>query len=337
MKSIGFPVSKAILLTGAGFTHNFGGYLARTMWAEIHNRIQQTGQVRLIELMKNHFDYEELYQEVLSKNTYTEQEKSVFSDAVFNAYDALDGVVRDYQKRYINTTPVDLDSVNELIFRFAGDRKEKGFFFTLNQDLFIERYYSSSLKIVYPGLNVNYVRFNIGRDKELKEEDFIIVPDEKELERHKKRLQALGSFYYIKLHGSYDWRGSGNKNKLVIGLAKKEQIRKEPILSWYYELFEKVLSQPQKYLLIIGYGFRDPHINEVLARAIVDSGLKLFIINPIDPQIFLDQTLSNMSEHKEIIWSGVAGYYPFSFQEFFPYGVSSTQHYRSLKTWLFGY
>jgi hypothetical protein len=89
--------------------------------------------------------------------------------------------------------------------------------------------------------------------------------------------------------------------------------------------------------LIIGYGFRDPHINEVLARAIVDSGLKLFIINPIDPQIFLDQTLSNMSEHKEIIWSGVAGYYPFSFQEFFPYGVSSTQHYRSLKTWLFGY
>lgn len=336
MTSIDFPVSRAILLTGAGFTHNFGGFLDRTMWAEIHNRIQQSGEPRLIQLIKSRFDYEELYHTVVNGEDYTPHEKSALIDAVLKAYEALDGLVRDYNNRYLNTTFIDLDRVNDLIARFAGQRYEKGFVFTLNQDLFIERYYSSQQKLVYPGVSVNSIRFNIGRDKELEQEDLARIPtQQEELQRYKSGLKSLGDLYYVKLHGSYDWRDAHNQKKLVIGVTKHEQIEIEPILSWYFELFEEVLSLPERRLLIIGYGFRDPHINEVLAKSIIDSKLKIFVVNPTDPERFQETTLGNTGSHKRTLWDGIIGYYPFSLEEFFPYGTSSTQHYRTLLENLF--
>ena len=33
-------------------------------------------------------------------------------------------------------------------------------------------------------------------------------------------------------------------------------------------------------LMVIGYGFRDEHINATLIKAVVDRGLKLFIVTP---------------------------------------------------------
>jgi hypothetical protein len=35
--------------------------------------------------------------------------------------------------------------------------------------------------------------------------------------------------------------------------------------------------------LIVGYSFRDPHVNEVIVDGIRSSGLKLFIIDPKSP------------------------------------------------------
>jgi hypothetical protein len=336
-RMINIDLAEAILLTGAGFTHNFGGFLARTMWAEIHNRIQQSNNARLIALLKENFDYEDLYQQVLADESYSAEEKSVFVDAVCKAYEALEGVVRDYNDRYLNTTFIDLDNVNGLISRFAGDQRRNGFFFTLNQDLFVERYYSSiSTKLVHPGVRVNYTRFTISRGKALEDQDLVTVPGKEELENRKLELRSLGDFYYVKLHGSCDWRDSKNQKRLVIGLAKEEQVPTEPILSWYYQLFKEVLSHPGRRLLIIGYGFRDPHINEVLANSVKDFGLRLFIINPVDPETFWNGVLKNTGSHRETIWEGVAGYYPYSFYEFFPYGGAMTQHYKGLLANLFG-
>jgi hypothetical protein len=183
---------------------------------------------------------------------------------------------------------------------------------------------------------VNYSRFNIGRDKELKPEDLATIPVRKEeLQRHKTDLKSLGNFYYIKLHGSYDWRDSNDQKKLVIGVTKPVQLENEPILCWYFNLFKEVLSLPERRLLIIGYGFRDPHINEVLVKSIIESGLRLFVVNPTDPERFREKALGNLGSQKQILWDGIAGYYPYSLEEFFPYGASSTQHYRTLLANLF--
>jgi hypothetical protein len=42
--------------------------------------------------------------------------------------------------------------------------------------------------------------------------------------------------------------------------------------------------QPDARLMVIGYGFRDPHVSDVIGRA-VERGLKLFVIDPAGAEI----------------------------------------------------
>jgi hypothetical protein len=76
LSNFDFPVSKTILFTGAGFTHNFGGFLSKTMWTEIHNRLQRSNQTRLIQKLKNEFNYEDLYQQIVYGIDYSSDEKN---------------------------------------------------------------------------------------------------------------------------------------------------------------------------------------------------------------------------------------------------------------------
>ena len=67
---------------------------------------------------------------------------------------------------------------------------------------------------------------------------------------------------------------------LIMGGNKILEIGLSPLLSWYHQVFEEQLSQPDARLMVIGYGFRDEHINHVLMRAIRHRGLQLFVIAP---------------------------------------------------------
>lgn len=326
-----FPVSKNILLTGAGFTHNFGGYLANTMWAEIHNRYQRysrdiTNNI-LIKDFKNEYDYEELYQAVIYGKKYPQAEKDAFIKAVFEAYQSLDDIIRFHKDptKFIYTRPASVTNLFNMLYGFIRSVGEKAFFFTLNQDLLVERYLSSSppeLKIVCPGLKVNYSRFNIGSEKQLEESDYIEIPSQEELEILKKEIKSLGNLYYIKLHGSYDWRDKGKK-VMVIGTSKKDHIRSIPILSWYYELFQDVLNMPNRRMLIIGYGFRDTHINELLAKATVDKNLRIYIISPYDPEYFRKNIVKINQGWSDKVWKAVDGYYPYTLADIIPHGSES--------------
>ncbi len=54
------------------------------------------------------------------------------------------------------------------------------------------------------------------------------------------------------------------------------------MLSWYFEdLFPDVLDRVQN-LVVIGYGFRDEHINEQISRA-VEKGLGIVVLTPDTP------------------------------------------------------
>lgn len=48
------------------------------------------------------------------------------------------------------------------------------------------------------------------------------------------------------------------------------------MLKWYAELFRERIARPDAKLMIIGYGFRDDHLDQILEEAI-DRGLKVFI------------------------------------------------------------
>ena len=67
------PSSRFVLLTGAGFTHNFGAPLASELWAAIlnHEAVQNTPRVR--EAMLSDFDFESFYHRVISGKRIKEQ------------------------------------------------------------------------------------------------------------------------------------------------------------------------------------------------------------------------------------------------------------------------
>jgi SIR2-like domain len=84
---------------------------------------------------------------------------------------------------------------------------------------------------------------------------------------------------YFKLHGSSHWRAPNGLSLLIMAEHKGTQIDGIALLDWYRGEFRKRLSQPDAKLMIVGYSFRDPHINEILT-ACITAGLKLFIIDP---------------------------------------------------------
>jgi len=316
--SLNFQVSKNVILTGAGFTHNFGGFLAKTMWAMIHNRYQRYTQRldenQLIKEFKRGFDYEEIYQVVVNQNKYKKDEKEHLINSVFDVYDSLDSTVRNYRN---SSQDVSIYQINKFLSLMNHSNTEKTFFFSLNQDLFIERYFSDP-RPVHPGLNISGARF-ISQDKVLEANDYIAVPTLEELERRKSDMSSLGNLYYVKLHGSFDWRDKNNEKVMVIGTNKTENIKKEPILKWYHELFREVLNLSNRRLLIIGYGFRDKHINQIIAEASNTYGLKVFIISPHDPEDYRKNVLQVNQGWSDSIWNkALCGYYPYTLKEIFP-------------------
>jgi hypothetical protein len=84
---------------------------------------------------------------------------------------------------------------------------------------------------------------------------------------------------YFKLHGSSNWIRNDGGKLLVLGSEKLQQVNGQETLRWYMEQFQRYLSQPTK-LMIIGYGYRDYHINQILMTAAGQNNLKTFVVDP---------------------------------------------------------
>ena len=113
--------------------------------------------------------------------------------------------------------------------------------------------------------------------------DMVPVPMDRELARIIPSDPAAFSeneHHYIKLHGSFNWMSTSGSNAVVIGYQQDKQIENEPLLDRYFDLFKKVLFLPNRKLMIIGYGFREPHINRVIADAVENKGLRVYVISP---------------------------------------------------------
>jgi len=269
--------------------------------------------------------------------------KKAFMMAGLNAYQTLDNIIRDYDygnKVYSNKADIGHLAITKFI-QLIGNKKRHGFFFTLNQDIFIERYVMSSSPsgplpanhLVCPGVKCNYSRFhNKGGTKELESADLVKVLKDKELEKAKMDFRkSPDCLHYIKLHGSYDWRDEKNQTKMIIGTNKPGQIEKEPLLSWYFQLFKEVLILGNRRLLIIGYGFGDPHINDVIIDAIKRHNLKIYVMSPDDPKNFRRR----MDDIDWNIYRATSGYYQCTLKELFPIVGNSPRYTNFKKEFLF--
>ena len=319
--------SERVLLTGAGFTHNFGGPLARDMWAEIFNNRPLQESQRLRELLLNQFDFESVYFDVMTKPGWDEREKEVLAGAVSAAYERVDEIVRGWVYRMDAPFPVNDYGVRELIQRFAGNRNNPGYFFTLNQDLFIERKYRGDEILRIPGVPHNPRWFGPDNQQSLTADDNRQLPTEEQLEEEKDTLFTGSNFYYVKLHGSQNWLGSDGNHRIVIGRDKDNQINREPLLRNYLSAFNNVLSQGGCRLLIIGCGFGDDHINSVMANAIQEHGLRIYVLCPIQINEFSESMIGG---DKNVIYGALAGYFCCDLLSLFPADQSESPHKRNL-------
>ncbi len=190
-----------ILLTAAGFSANFGAPLANDFSDLIFNDSLIEDQSALKDLLRDNFDYENIYQIVMQSDQYDLELKRIFNTAIKNAYDTLDN--RIISNNTLSQTFYDL--FKKLIFPFAKSYGGSGFIFTLNQDLLIERRFW-----FYPNDSISSITLPIMRSSvfnkpwsdKISEQNKIFLPDhtsfirekelyERRLERNEIRLSTL--------------------------------------------------------------------------------------------------------------------------------------------------
>jgi SIR2-like domain len=318
--------SKCVLLTGAGWSRNWGARLAAGVWELLMDDADVASNDRLRALLLE----EPSFEVALAKTqlpTFTPDDQELFTRALVNGFISMDRAMM----RPFDGSPgaINIYKVQELILRFAGQLGQQfgtSYFFTLNQDLFPERFLynqhvSAAPPLTLPGIQpvpgVQFFATNLG----VYTDHFIQRPVS---DLTSGRLS--GQFNIIKLHGSFNWRTADARNVLVVGTDKTRQIADFPLLSWYSDIFKAVLDTGDVRLMIVGYGFGDEHINAVIAEAVEKRGLKVFVWSNTDPK---DRILA--APHGREIWKGLLSTETQQMVEVFPPNQDITEEYRRIQ------
>jgi len=317
--------SKRVLLTGAGWSRNWGGQLASEVWSSLvgHQRIRANARLRDLLLEESAFEV------ALGKThaaPFTSVDRAEIEQAVLDTFVAMDReIARSDHDPWIN-----IYKVQELLFRFFGQRNEgnnSGYLFTLNQDLFFERHlYNEHVAGahggVLPGLVPTPGQRWFGTNIGSYDPTFTMQPaiDPKTQGRLTNQMNV------IKLHGSFNWRSPDGSNVLVVGTEKTARITSMPLLNWYADIFRAVISAGDVRLMLVGYGFADEHINAVIADAVEHNGLSLFIWNTTSDV----KSLVLSSPHGARIWKGLISTATRPLIDVFPSNQAETEEYRRI-------
>src|SRR6266850_5613726 len=178
------------------------------MWAVIFRRPEIQRHPKLRKRMLDELDYESVYGQVLESEEHDQVEKRAFVAALRSGYQQLHEIVCRQDTDHIASSS---NACQQLLTRFAGqDQQERGFIFTLNQDLFVERYYScGDPHLTIPGLSARNW-FNGRIRSELTPGSRVKLPDDASVEVLSQKFwsKSTDRLVYVKLHGSYGWQTS---------------------------------------------------------------------------------------------------------------------------------
>lgn len=274
---------KRYLLIGAGFSYNWGGWLASEAFEFLLGDPAVLASAELRALLWQH------------------QPKGGFEAALnelergaSSHHRSLASLLRAAVKRMFDTMNAAFKSKGlEFKAPFGSDHPVRNFLrsfdaiFSLNQDLLLEHCYRG-----YKDGPVNRDDVRTERDWEFPGMRLLELPCE--IAVHPSALRTWiptddraipqDEQPIFKLHGSSNWRTAEDSAMMIIGGGKAEAIQRYPVLRWYAEVFAERLNEPDARLMIIGYGFRDEHINAVLHKSI-EGGLKVFVIDPLGTEI----------------------------------------------------
>jgi len=257
------------LLLGAGFSRNWGGWLASEVFDYLLGcpEILNNPPLRRA-LWKTEDDggFEQTLSKLQSDHALNQSDRDqaihAFELALMRMFDDMNAALLEVEDLEFPATQ--RNTVSELLVRFEG-------IFTLNQDLLLEHLYmrNSPRRTQLPGLKG--LPGGDGRIADSWVNGLWTDSGETVVDQN---LQPI-----FKLHGSRNWRTAAGSNMLVLGAAKTQLIRNSRLLQSYADIFEQSLSKPATRLMVIGYGFADTHINEVLLRAAA-RGMQMFVIDP---------------------------------------------------------
>src|SRR5712664_1980881 len=244
-----------LLLTGAGFSKNWGGLLASEVFNDLlsASELDQTTRDMLYKANEPRGGGFEAVLARLQGATDAANVKrcETLTSVLAGIFNMMGGAYMQRQFEFA-AIPDTRYSLTPFLGRFDT-------IFTLNQDTLIEQKYLPGLptrRAHLPGLKFMNPSAMTGavQDKfammEPNPSDFHLSPS----------IQP-----YIKLHGSVNWMESNTGQRmLIMGGAKTAFLGRFPLLKWYQDEFRKALMQPGARLMVMGSSFSDEHINDAI-------------------------------------------------------------------------
>ena len=266
-----------IALLGAGFSRNWGGWLAPEVLGELLGRASQDREIYAKLRRTRNFEdaLAELQAEARTQGTSESRARlESFERAVQATFADMNGVFAGFPGWSLSDDA--RDSIDAFLARFDA-------IFTLNQDLLLELHYRTELVgprrwagVAFPGMLSPANWHNL-------------LPAEKLIQSWRPGGDfgsADHSQPIFKLHGSTNWHDPEGNRLMVMGGTKSQAIDQHPVLRRYLDIFRERLSTGQTKLMAIGYSFSDSHINDLIVEAGQQHSLKLHLVNPAGLEVF---------------------------------------------------
>jgi hypothetical protein len=261
-----------ILLTGAGFSYNWGGPLAADVFSNLLSDKDIDDHTRRLLLEA---DGKGGFEKVLADLAASTDKDSAKRHG--DLLTALAGMFNSLNGSFSNLRHFEFENPSDTRYSLHAFLNRFDTIFTLNQDALLEIHYIPFVmnsrwgRAHTPGLKF---LGNFQRTGALQDRFAIMEPNPAEFKL------APGIQSYIKLHGSVNWKdGSSGSYLLIMGGTKAASIDRFEILKWYHTEFRQMLKRPDARLMVIGYGFGDEHINDAILAGL-SGELKLFIVDP---------------------------------------------------------
>jgi hypothetical protein len=271
---------KRHLLIGAGFSHNWGGWLATEAFEFLLGdpAVMANDELRAaLWRSQSRVGFELALDELeRSPDSGLRRHAAQLRAALRRMFETMNAAFSATGLEFKEPVFSDDRPVANFLLRFDA-------IFSLNQDLLLERWYRGSKD----GL-VDRTNLDTERDWQFPGMKLLLEQDGSPVYPSALGAWAPSGDYstkeaqqpIFKLHGSSNWRTAEKSEIMILGGGKRQAIERHPILKWYSQIFAESLDEYDTRLMIIGYGFRDDHINDTLTHA-MDRGLKVFVIDPL--------------------------------------------------------
>lgn len=191
----------------------------------------------------------------------------------------------------------------QMIFNYRNILNSKLSIFTTNYDLFNEFALESN--------NVSYTtgfKSSVNHEFDINQFKYRLVDD---TERYKDRWQPVkmeANLY--KLHGSINWTQNeegklnlttdDNENVIIYPTYLKNQETNQSPYAELFREFSTCLQKPNTTLIIIGYGFPDEHINNIISQNLKNEDFNLLVFGDITEgkvQSFYEKHIQHKNLH----------------------------------------